>query len=112
MTSSSYGQSHNLLYSLASPEESEFGRPSAILRRRPLETLKSTPKSSLPDAQRGRQFIGPNGSGGKTLYPCCSMEDVAMRTTFDFSPLFRSSVGFDRLVNALEAASRVESIDN
>jgi len=35
-----------------------------------------------------------------------------MRTTFDFSPLFRSSVGFDRLVNALEAASRVESIDN
>jgi len=40
------------------------------------------------------------------------MEDVAMRTTFDFSPLFRSSVGFDRLVNALEAASRVESIDN
>ena len=35
-----------------------------------------------------------------------------MRTTFDFSPLLRSSVGFDRLVNALEAASRVESIDN
>ncbi len=35
-----------------------------------------------------------------------------MRTTFDFSPLFRSSIGFDRLVNALEAASRVESIDN
>ena len=35
-----------------------------------------------------------------------------MRTTIDFSPLFRSSIGFDRLVNALEAASRVESIDN
>ncbi|WP_185985414.1 Hsp20 family protein [Aureimonas mangrovi] len=35
-----------------------------------------------------------------------------MRTTFDFSPLFRSSVGFDRMLNALEAASRVESIDN
>lgn len=35
-----------------------------------------------------------------------------MRTTFDFSPLFRSSVGFDRLVNALEAASRVEQADN
>ncbi|MBM7330366.1 Hsp20 family protein [Agrobacterium sp. S2] len=35
-----------------------------------------------------------------------------MRTTFDFSPLFRSSIGFERLVNALEAASRVESIDN
>lgn len=35
-----------------------------------------------------------------------------MRTTFDFSPLFRSTIGFDRMLNALEAASRVESIDN
>jgi molecular chaperone IbpA len=41
------------------------------------------------------------------------MEDVAMRTTtFDFSPLFRSSIGFDRMLNALEAASRIETIDN
>ena len=35
-----------------------------------------------------------------------------MRTTVDFSPLFRSSIGFDRMLNALEAASRVASIDN
>ncbi|WP_332302826.1 Hsp20 family protein [Rhizobium sp. GR12] len=35
-----------------------------------------------------------------------------MRTTFDFSPLFRSSVGFDRMLNALDAASRVDTIDN
>lgn len=35
-----------------------------------------------------------------------------MRTTFDFSPLFRSSIGFDRMLNALETASRVETIDN
>jgi molecular chaperone IbpA len=40
------------------------------------------------------------------------MEDVAMRTTFDFSPLFRSSIGFDRMLNALDGASRVETIDN
>jgi len=33
-------------------------------------------------------------------------------TTFDFTPLFRSSVGFDRMLHALEAANRVESIDN
>ncbi|TIU08426.1 MAG: molecular chaperone Hsp20, partial [Mesorhizobium sp.] len=26
------------------------------------------------------------------------MEDVAMRTSFDFSPLFRSSIGFDRML--------------
>jgi len=35
-----------------------------------------------------------------------------MRTNLDFSPLFRSSIGFDRMLNALEAASRIESIDN
>lgn len=35
-----------------------------------------------------------------------------MRTTLDFAPLFRSSVGFDRMLNALETASRVATIDN
>jgi len=35
-----------------------------------------------------------------------------MRTTFDFAPLFRSSVGFDRMLDALESASRVAPIDN
>jgi molecular chaperone IbpA len=35
-----------------------------------------------------------------------------MRTTFDLSPLFRSSIGFDRMLDALEAASRLEAIDN
>lgn len=35
-----------------------------------------------------------------------------MSTTFDFTPLFRSSIGFDRMLNALQAANRVESIDN
>jgi molecular chaperone IbpA len=35
-----------------------------------------------------------------------------MRTNLDFSPLFRSSIGFDRMLNAPEAASRVETIDN
>ncbi len=35
-----------------------------------------------------------------------------MRTSFDFSPLFRSTIGFDRMLGALEAASRVETIEN
>lgn len=35
-----------------------------------------------------------------------------MRPTLDFSPLFRSSIGFDRMLNALEAASRVEPLNN
>jgi molecular chaperone IbpA len=35
-----------------------------------------------------------------------------MRTNFDFSPLFRSSIGFDHLFGLLENAARVPSIDN
>ncbi|RUV81831.1 Hsp20 family protein [Mesorhizobium sp. M1A.F.Ca.IN.022.07.1.1] len=35
-----------------------------------------------------------------------------MRTTLDFTPLFRSGIGFDRMLNALEAASRGETIDS
>lgn len=35
-----------------------------------------------------------------------------MRTTFDFAPLFRSSIGFDRMLDALDSANRVASIDN
>jgi molecular chaperone IbpA len=30
-------------------------------------------------------------------------EDVAMRTALDFSPLYRSTVGFDRLFNMLDS---------
>jgi len=40
------------------------------------------------------------------------MEDVAMRTNIDFSPFFRSSIGFDRMFNLLENASRVQAIDH
>ncbi|MBB5567053.1 Hsp20 family protein [Rhizobium lentis] len=35
-----------------------------------------------------------------------------MRTNLDFAPLFRSSIGFERMLNALEAASRADTIDN
>ena len=34
-----------------------------------------------------------------------------MRPSFDFSPLFRSSIGFDRVLNALENANRLEAVD-
>jgi molecular chaperone IbpA len=39
-------------------------------------------------------------------------EDMAMRTTFDFSPLSRSSVGFDHLFDLLDSASRMAPADN
>jgi molecular chaperone IbpA len=35
-----------------------------------------------------------------------------MRTNPDFTPLFRSSIGFDRIFDMLENASRVGTIDN
>jgi molecular chaperone IbpA len=36
------------------------------------------------------------------------MEDVVM-DRFDFSPLFRSTIGFDRLMRLVDAASRVDN---
>src|SRR5207248_5957184 len=44
----------------------------------------------------------------KCRHPCCSMEDMVM-DGFDFSPLFRSTIGFDRLTRLLDAATRVDS---
>jgi molecular chaperone IbpA len=35
-----------------------------------------------------------------------------MRTTLDFSPLFRSGIGFDRVFDVLDTASRVQPVDN
>lgn len=35
-----------------------------------------------------------------------------MRTNVDFSPLFKSSIGFDRIFDLLESAERVQSIEN
>src|SRR6201998_2294827 len=37
------------------------------------------------------------------------MEDMVM-DGFDFSPLFRSTIGFDRLARMLDAATRVDSV--
>jgi molecular chaperone IbpA len=37
------------------------------------------------------------------------LEDVVMRTAFDFSPLYRSTVGFDRLFDMLDETARVET---
>jgi molecular chaperone IbpA len=37
---------------------------------------------------------------------------MAMRTDFDFAPLYRSSVGFDRVFNLLNNAQRLQAIDS
>src|SRR5438105_2840657 len=38
-------------------------------------------------------------------YPSCSQEDMVMRT-YDFAPLGRSTIGFDRLFNLLDEAQQ------
>jgi molecular chaperone IbpA len=45
-------------------------------------------------------------------YPCCFKEDMAMATSYDYAPLFRSSVGFDRIFDLLENAQRTRSISD
>src|SRR3954468_5624025 len=45
------------------------------------------------------------GVSGAFSYPSCSLEDLAMKT-YDFAPLWRSSIGFDRLVDLVDAAQR------
>src|ERR1700716_828349 len=44
-------------------------------------------------------------------YPSCSTEDLAMRT-YDFTPLWRSTIGFDRFFDLVDAAQRAGSEDN
>jgi molecular chaperone IbpA len=40
------------------------------------------------------------------------MEDLAMRTTYDFAPLWRSTIGFDRLFDLVDAAQQAGAEDN
>jgi molecular chaperone IbpA len=42
----------------------------------------------------------------------CSEEDVTHMRTVDFAPLYRSSIGFDRLFDLLETANRAQPSDN
>jgi hypothetical protein len=44
-------------------------------------------------------------------YPFCSLEDLVMRTTYDFAPLWRSTIGFDHLADLVESNLR-EAADN
>src|SRR6476469_10358305 len=45
-------------------------------------------------------------------YPSFSTEDLAMRTTYDFAPLWRSTIGFDRLFDLVDAAQQAGTEDN
>src|SRR6185295_14742984 len=58
-----------------------------------------------------RGLASAGGCPARCLYPCCSMEDVAMRN-YDFAPLWRSSVGFDRLFDLINDTQRLDAQDN
>lgn len=53
---------------------------------------------------------------GPALPEHCSFhiayEDMAMRTEFDFTPLYRSSIGFDRVFNLLSNPQRFQAVDS
>src|SRR5687768_10175657 len=63
------------------------------------------PKVGPANVRRRRSF-------GASSYPCCSTEDVAMRTSLDFTPLYRSGIGFDRVFDLLENAGRAATVDS
>src|SRR5436190_7816030 len=45
------------------------------------------------------------------FYPCCSMEDVAMRTV-NLDPFWRTTIGFERLFDMMDESLRFEPQDN
>jgi molecular chaperone IbpA len=63
-----------------------------------------------PGALRG-PVRAPASCPEPDLYPCCSTEDVAMRT-YDFAPLWRNSIGFDRLFEALNNMQALDGPDS
>jgi len=57
------------------------------------------PKSPAPPAHlQGRLVFGGERSRVAPSYPCCSLEDVAMRTSLDPAPVFRPRAAFTALL--------------
>src|SRR3954466_8597946 len=65
------------------------------------------------DSRRGSFGLGGSRAGGVrgALLPMLVLEDMAMRN-FDFSPLYRSTVGFNRVFDMLDSASRGDTLNN
>jgi molecular chaperone IbpA len=72
---------------------------------------------SLPSTKSvGRRAPNRPGAGvvpvfRRPLYPCCSMEDVAMRN-LNLDPFWRTSIGFDRLFDLMDESLRFEPEDH
>ena len=56
-------------------------------------------------------MLAVTGTGSGTFVVTLLMEDAGMKA-YDVSPLFRSTVGFDRLIDMLDQASKVDQMTN
>src|SRR5260370_28940664 len=61
----------------------------------------------MPLAGPALNPASPASSGGHR-YPCCSTENMVMNA-LDFSSLFRSAIGFDRLMRLADTATRSDA---
>src|SRR5260221_13343444 len=62
----------------------------------------------MPGAMAGPAAVPANR---RSRDPCCSVEDMAMRS-FDFAPLSRSTIGFDRMLQLFEDATRLGEVES
>jgi molecular chaperone IbpA len=74
-----------------------------------LEIAFGFPKSLAAGCQMTRG--GRRRVSGALLIPCCSTEDVAMRT-MNLDPFWRTSIGFDRLFDLMDESLRFEPDDH
>jgi len=75
-----------------------------------MEHLKAHATPLTADRQPVAGAAGPL-AGGFPFHVALE-EDMVMRTMFDLAPLHRSSIGFDRIFDMLENATRVQAADN
>jgi molecular chaperone IbpA len=81
--------------------------------------LKNFTKALESQKRRNQIFSGqspqrdwryPEVPGGVSN-PSRFTEDLAMRNEFDFAPFYRSSIGFDRVLNLLNNSQRLQAVD-
>src|ERR1700761_480237 len=73
---------------------------------RPLDGLRSLSKSMLAGRRLGPTCVMGAPASGRPSGPTCSFEEMEMRTAYDFSPLYRSVIGVDRMADLIETAMR------
>jgi hypothetical protein len=60
----------------------------------------------------GRHSPGERQGAWPTLYPCCSFGGCGYEDEPQFLAPFRSTIGFDRVFDLLENASRTQSLES